>query len=49
MFTKDRLMKILRSAGVILALTTFILLMTQQMTLAADPTGVDGTADSSIN
>lgn len=49
MFTKDRLMKVVGRGGVILALTLFIFLMTQQVALAADPTGVGGTADAAIN
>lgn len=49
MFTKDRLMKVVRRGGVILALTFLIFLMTRQVALAADPTGVGGTADAAIN
>jgi len=49
MFTKGKLMKVVKKGGVILVITLLIFLMTQQVALAADPTGVGGTADATIN
>ena len=49
MFSGNGLMKAIRRGGLILALTAFIFLVTKQVALAADPTGLGGTADTAVN
>jgi len=49
MFARDRLMKTIRRGGLIGTLTVLIFLVTKQTALAADPTGVGGTADTAVN
>ena len=49
MFSRDRLMKTIRRGGLIVTLTVLIFLVTRQTALAADPTGVGGTADTAVN
>ena len=50
MLTKQEiLMRTLRRIGVILGISLLILLINQRVALAADPTGLGGTADSAID
>ncbi len=50
MLTKQEIfMKVLRRAGTILGVSLIIFLINQKIALAADPTGLGGTADSAVD